>query len=136
MANLNRYEKQANEFLESNGLQLTIGKGEISKKWGFTRYAYKCKLYNGRKEYSFTFYDSVRHFIYDEEPSIYDILACLNGYEVGTFEEFCEDYGYFPIEDSESYKEAQETYKACKQECEGLKRILTPEQLNELQLIQ
>lgn len=136
MAYLNEYEEQAREFLDRNGLRLTIGEGEVVEKWGFKRYAYKCRLYNGRKVYSFTFYDSVWNFEHDKEPREYDILACLNGYDVGTFDEFCEEYGYFPIEDSESYKEAQEIYKACKREYEGLKRVLTSEQIEELQEIQ
>ena len=136
MAYLNEYEEQAREFLNRNGLRLTIGEGEIVEKWGSNRYAYKCRLYNGRKSYGFTFYDSVQNFQNNEEPRAYDILACLNGYDVGTFDEFCDEYGYFPIADRKRYKEAQETYKACKREYEGLKRILTPEQLEELQEIQ
>lgn len=136
MAYLNEYEEQAREFLNRNGLRLTIGEHEIVTKWGSKRYAYKCRLYNGRKSYGFTFYDSVRNYKKNEEPTEYDILACLNGYDVGTFDEFCNEYGYFPITDSKSYKEAQETYKACKREYEGLKRILTPEQIDELQAIE
>lgn len=136
MAYLNEYEEQAREFLNRNGLRLTIGEGEIVEKWDSKRFAYKCRLYNGRRSYGFTFYDSVWNFQHNEEPRAYDILACLNGYDVGTFEEFCDEYGYFPIEDSKNYKEAQETYKACKREYEGLRRILTPEQLEELQEIQ
>ena len=127
MAYLNEYDKQAREFLNRNGLRLTLGEGEITQKWGDMRIAYKCRLYNGYKSYGFMFYDSVLNFKKNEEPTEYDILACLNGYDVGTFDEFCNEYGYSPINDSKNYKEAQEVYKACKREYEGLKRILTPE---------
>lgn len=136
MAYLNEYDKQAREFLARNGLRLTIGERELVRKWGSMRYAYKCRLYNGRKFYSFTFYDSVWNFEHNEETREYDVLASLNGYDIGAFVDFCEGYGYFPIPDSKSYKEAQEIYKACVREYEGLKRILTPEQLEELREIQ
>lgn len=136
MAYLNEYDEQARDFLNRNGLRLTIGEGEIVKKWGDKRFAYKCRLYSGRKSYGFTFYDSVWNYKNNEEPTEYNILACLNGCDVGTFDEFCNEYDYFPINDSKSYKEAEETYKACKREYEGLKRILTPEQLEELREIQ
>lgn len=136
MAYINEYDEQAREFLSRNGLRLTIGKAGIVEKWGDERFAYTCRLYNGRKSYGFTFYDSVQNFKNNEEPSEYDILACLSGYDVGTFDEFCNEYGVFPINSSNDYKEAQESYKACKREYAGLTRILTPEQLEELREIQ
>lgn len=136
MAYINEYDEQAKEFLARNGLRLAIGEGEIVEKWGDERFAYTCRLYNGRKSYGFTFYDSVQNFKNNEEPSEYDILACLSGYDVGTFDEFCNEYGVFPINSSNDYKEAQESYKACKREYAGLTRILTPEQLEELREIQ
>lgn len=136
MAYLNEYDKQAREFLKHNGLRLTIGEGEIVEKWGDKRFAYKCRLYNGRKSYGFTFYDSVRNFQHNEEPRAYDILACLSGYDVGGFDDFCREFGLFPINSSEEYNDASKSYKACKREYEGLKRVLTPEQLEELQEIQ
>ena len=51
-------------------------------------------------------------------PTNYDILACLQKYEVGTFENFCGDFGY----DTDSRK-AFETYIAVQKEFEGVKKV-------------
>lgn len=44
---------------------------------------------------------------YPEPPTEYDVLACLTKNEVGTFENFCSEFGY----DTDS-RTAKKTYKA------------------------
>lgn len=41
-------------------------------------------FYGGSKKWSIT----------QKKPTEYDILTCLQGYEVGSFEDFCDDFGY------------------------------------------
>lgn len=49
-----------------------------------------------------------------QPPHIYDVLACLQKVDPGTFEDFCADFGY----DTDSRK-ALATYDAVKKEYEG-----------------
>ena len=66
-----------------------------------------------------------------KEPNLYDVLTCLQKYEVGTFEDFCANFGY--DEDSRS---AEKTYKAVCKEFEAMERLFTNEELEILSLIQ
>lgn len=66
-----------------------------------------------------------------KEPELYDILTCLTKYDVGTFENFCSEFGY--DEDSRS---AEKTYNAVVKEYESMCRLFSDEELEVLQLIQ
>lgn len=63
-------------------------------------------------------------------PDLYDVLACLQKYEVGTFEDFCDNFGY----DSDS-RTAEKTYKAVLKEWKAMERLFNNEELELLQLI-
>lgn len=65
-----------------------------------------------------------------KEPSDYSILACLQKYDVGTFEDFCGDFGY----DTDSRK-AEKIYFAVQKEYSELVRLFTEEELEELREI-
>lgn len=65
-----------------------------------------------------------------KEPTLYDILTCLTKYDVGTFENFCSEFGY--DEDSRS---AEKTYNAVVKEYESMCRLFSDEELEVLQLI-
>lgn len=67
----------------------------------------------------------------DAVPNEYDVLACLEKYDVGTFEDFCSEFGY--DEDSRS---AEQIYIAVIKEYKDLTRIFTEEQMEELSEIQ
>lgn len=64
-------------------------------------------------------------------PTLYDVLACLQNYDVGSFEDFCSDFGY-----DEDSRTAEKTYKAVLKEWEAMERLFTSEELELLQLIQ
>ena len=53
-----------------------------------------------------------------KNPPIYSILSCLQKYDVGTFENFCADFGY----DTDS-RRAEKTYKAVRQEYEDFSAL-------------
>ncbi len=48
----------------------------------------------------------------------YDVLSCLTKNDVGTFEQFCWEFGY----DTDS-RRAERTYKACKKEYANVTRV-------------
>jgi hypothetical protein len=61
----------------------------------------------------------------------YDLLACVEKSDPGTFEDFCSNFGY----DSDSRK-AFDVYLAVQQEAAKIQRFFTEEELKELQEIQ
>lgn len=64
-------------------------------------------------------------------PNEYDVLACLGKYDVGTFEDFCSEFGY-----DEDSRTAEKFYIAAIKEYKDLTRIFTEEQMEELREIQ
>ena len=67
---------------------------------------------------------------YPKAPNEYDILACLQKYDVGTFEDFCSDFGY----DEDSIT-ANKTYQAVCNEFKDVQTIWTDEEIELLQEI-
>lgn len=63
-------------------------------------------------------------------PTLYDVLACLQKYEVGTLEDFCSDFGY----DNDS-RTAKKTYKAVVKEYDKMCSLFSSEELEVLQYI-
>lgn len=66
-----------------------------------------------------------------EEPTAYSILACLQKYDVGTFENFCGEFGY----DTDS-KKVEKTYSAVVEEFKNVCALFTDAEIEELQEIQ
>lgn len=69
--------------------------------------------------------------IYPEQPTIYDVLACLQKYDVGSFEDFCWEFGY-----NVDSRRAEKIYKAVCKEYEKLCTIFTDEEMELMQEIQ
>lgn len=63
-------------------------------------------------------------------PTAYDVLACLQKYEVGTFEDFCGEFGY----DTDS-KRAEKVYKAVAKEFDNVCKIWSDAEIEQLQEI-
>jgi hypothetical protein len=93
------------------------------------REVFKLQLLRGKKSYTFEFGQSAVKG--NEEPTLYDVLTCLQKYEVGTFEDFCGEFGY----DNDS-RTAEKTYKAVVKEFKAMERLFNSEELEVLQLIQ
>jgi len=129
-----KYLQQVQKFLLKNKIEITIEKAIPQKAplWVADHYGvnYWITLKNSvtNKSYSFDFWGS----IYDKEqhknPNAYDVLACLNTHLDGeSFEDFCSSYGY-EVDSIKAFK----TYKATLKQNEGLKKIFSSEQLEEL----
>lgn len=63
--------------------------------------------------------------------TIYDVIADLQKYELGSFDDFCKDFGY----DTDS-RSAEKIYLACTKEYYDLKKIFSDEEIEKLQMIQ
>ena len=90
------YEKLAKDFAKKHGIKLSfIGEPRYGKYFHTDqqpRYVFKCKLSREGKSYIFTFGQSLAKNA--ERPTIYDILACFTKSDPGTFEDFCNEFGY------------------------------------------
>lgn len=80
------------------------------------------------KQYTFNFGQSIASG--SNQPTMYDILACLQKYPVGTFNDFCGDFGY----DNDSIT-AHKIYKAVAREYKNMERVFGSQVLEEMQEI-
>ncbi len=109
---LSSYEQQAIDFLNSTNTKFKA----VYLKHDFyflgdkqRRDIYRITLIRTGKRYSLTFGQSIAGA--GKTPTPYDVLACLQKYDVGTFEDFCGEFGY-----DEDSRNAEKIYKAvCKE---------------------
>lgn len=116
---MNEYEKQANDFAEKYGVKLAILGKEYKKHFSddkSARWVFKLRLTRNGKRYTFEFGQSVADG--DKNPTMYDVLACFITYNVGTFEDFCSEFGY-----SDDSMKAYKTYKAVIKEYNAVMRL-------------
>lgn len=137
---MNEYEKQAKRFLERTETTLEIKESAIQSASRWTKEGeehgikYDIKLSNKRGEYNFNFWGSIHDKMLKSEGkkaqiTEYDVLACITKYEVGTFWDFINDFGY------EATEETERTYNAVKEEFESISKLFTEEELEELREI-
>jgi len=125
------YEQNAANFATKHGIKLIINSSEYRPYFAEdkeSRFVFKCTLIRNKKRYTFTFGQSLAKG--SEAPSMYSILACLQKYEIGTFKNFCSEFGY-----NEDSRTAERTYKAVCKEYNAVSRLFG-DILDELQEIQ
>ena len=121
---MSEYEVKANEFLKANNIRFSVFYvGETIPNWDDNyRSEYKCRFYNRNTKKSMTvhFFQS----LHDSgiEPTSYDVLACLQKYEVGTIDDFVFEFGY-EVKSWEDVKKIEKTYKAVKREYKNVLRV-------------
>ena len=126
------YQKEAIEFAKKHGIELVINSSNYKKHFSTdkeSRYVFNCTLKCNGKRYTFNFGQSIAAG--GEEPNMYDILTCLQKYEVGTFNNFCGDFGY----DNDSIT-AHKIYKAVAKEYRNMLRVFGEDILTDMQEIQ
>ena len=129
------YNKQATDFLNLTSTSFTAKfQGSLHHEWDkeYLHDAFTCVLKNKLHSYRFTFHQSRNESTGTgaKPPKPYDVLSGITKYEVGTFENFCDNYGY----DTDSRK-AYKTYKAVLKEWKNIELLFTPEQIELLQEI-
>lgn len=93
---MSNYTAKANAFAKKHGLKLeVVGQptyeqhfiNDTSKRW-----IYKMKISRKGKSYSFSFGQSIKAG--KTTPTMYDVLASLTKYDVGSYEDFLGEFGY------------------------------------------
>ena len=101
----------------------------------FEEYAKKKLKYNRVEDMSYREKVKAKNYLArlkaDTVPNEYDVLACLEKYDPGTFEDFCSEFGY-----DEDSKTAERIYIAVIKQYKDLTKIFTEEQMEELSEIQ
>ena len=136
---MNKYVKQAKDFLESCNATLTItylGK-EANASWDETslRNTYRATIKTPKGSMWVKFWDSIAHVKSGEHPNEYDILACLQKYDVGTIDDFVSEYGY-EVNEWSDVKKIQKIYRSVVNEYKKVKRCFTDEQIEAMCEIQ
>ena len=129
---MDEYIKQGMDFLKETG---TTFKAKYIKHGLYfaddkdERAIFRITLKNSKGSYSFRFGQSIAAG--SEEPSAYDVLACLTKSKPEDFKGFCDEYGY----NADSIK-ATKIHKAIIKEWKGISRIFDSEQIEKLREIQ
>jgi hypothetical protein len=130
----NQSKLQEAAKLAVNALGVKIKKEWLKYDYHFAgdkvqRHIFKVKIAKNGRSFSVNFGQSIKEDA--KEPSNYDILACLQKNEVGTFENFCGDFGY-----GEDSRKAEKIYKAVCKEFANMQKLFSDEELEILALIQ
>lgn len=123
---MNNYEIEAKKFLTENKITFSVKYvGETIPMWdGKEHSEFKCRFFNRKNKKSMTvhFFQSIDSA--DKIPSCYDVLACLTKYDIGTIDDFVNEFGY-EINSWQDVKRIDKTYKACKREYKSILRVFS-----------
>ena len=139
---MSEYINQAKKFLRDSRTRIRIKFDSIVE--GFPnsddvlmRNKYKVTLTRNKKQYTFPFYDSHANYIKGKEPTVYDVLSCLQSYEPEWKDmwEMANDMGYI-INSQTTYENVKNTFHGIWDEYRNLQRLYEPEWLEKLGEIQ
>ena len=136
---MNNYQKQAKDFLTNCGATMKIEylTVDINKTWNDNVYrnVYRASIKTPLGVMSVKFWDSVHNTENNIEPTKYDILVCLQKYELGSFEDFVSEFGY-EIDEPQDRRNVKQIYNFACREYQKICRCFTEEQIEELREIQ
>lgn len=133
---MTEYISTAKNFLKSCNAKMSITFKRYGKHFEDNkdfRNIYTVRIDRNGKSFSFQFGDSVMNTRNHKRPTCYDVLACLQKYDVGTFEDFISEFGY-TVDSYEDNKRITKLYRAVTREYEKVTRIFG-DVMNELQEI-
>ncbi len=142
-------EQQAKRFLAACGATMKIKYAGLDMpRWENKLHcAYDCEIKTPRGKMTVRFYDSLRNTKIradsklpmskrrEAEPTEYDVLACLQKYDVGNMEDFMSEFGY-EIKSVKDMTDFIGTYNAVVKEYNSVCAVFTPEQMELLREIQ
>lgn len=122
------YELQGKQFLEETGTTFEVGEPEFGLHFQDDkkpRYRFPVTFKRGKKSFKLTFGQS--YVAGDKAPNAYDVLACLTKSDPGSFENFCDEYGY--------QAGAEHIYKAVCKEWKHVSSMWTAAEIEKMQEI-
>lgn len=145
------YQKQAKDFLKNAGIEIKINffkndsHFEDDKESNIFRDIYKVvfkrkkqnRIDNKISKFTVIFGNSIQATNNNKKPTEYDILACLQKYDLGDFSDFCLEFGYEEFyKNCNGYnKKSMKIYKACVKEFEKVVKFFNDEELELLREI-
>jgi len=123
------YLQQANDFLNSTHTRMSAKFLKFDKYFENdkeSRGIYQITLQRGKTRRTFRFGQSIADSGAGKVPSAYDVLACLQKYDIGSFDDFCSEFGYEPTKSSERI------YKAVCREFEMVCDLWNSEEIERL----
>ena len=140
---MTEYEKQAEDFLKECNAVMDIKFDGLEKpNWDDKKHAaYDCTITTPHGKMDVRFYDSsintefLTMSVREAIPSSYDILSCLNKYDVGTMDDFMSEFGC-EIKCVKDMTDFINTYNAVVKEYQDICRCFTDEQIEKLREIQ
>ena len=136
---MTEYQKQAKDFLvKCNAtMRIIFVDTQINPDWGdnVRRNKYHFILITPLGTMEGSFWDSTYNRARNIRPTAYDILACLEKYDVGTIDDFVSEFGY-EVHSWSDVKKIENLYNAVVKEYNDICRIFTPDQIEMLREIQ
>lgn len=127
---MDEYTEQANQFLAATNTKYSAKFHRCGYHFAedtTKRYIFTCTFKRNGRQFSLKFGQSIAAG--NTLPEAYDVLACLQKFDVGSFEDFCSEYGY------EQTKANERIYKAVCKEFEKVSSFWTEEELEKLREI-
>ena len=128
---MSEYVKQAKEFLESCNatMKITFLGKDTNRMWGesILRNTYRATIKTPFGSMWVKFWDSIHNTRKGNKPTEYDILACLQKYDVGSLDDFISEYGYDP-----EIHNTKQIYNAVCNEYKKVCRCFTEEQIEQM----
>ena len=116
------------DFINRIGLHVEIREnGQTFPRWDLLNKhnTYKVKIERDGETYTYDFCDSLDNTEKGKRPDEYDVLACLEKYPVGSFQDFCDEFGYdaWDYDADDVNAGSMEIYRAVKKEAAGVERV-------------
>lgn len=133
-------EQQAVDFLKESGTKMrivyvdTVQGFPFDDKDKYPHHKYIVTLKRNKRQYSFPFYNSYAAYQAKTRPSKYDVLACLEKYDVGEMSDFVEEFGY-KIVDRKSFLKVEGIWRECREQYQNLRVLFDDEWMEKLQEI-
>ena len=138
---LPKYERRARAFLAATGARLSarILKEDDRPDWerGVARHTlYNVRISSASGSMVVRFWGSARDFL-DGVRTVgaYDVLACIQKTDPGSFDDFAANMGYFPLNSQADYKRARAAWRGCCREAAGVARCWTTSEISTLETI-
>lgn len=129
------YNSNAAKFLLESETKIKISQhGKSTPAWGTEAVnTYMVTLSNARHTYTFEFFDSIKSTREGELRSLdfYSVLACLEKYDPGSFDDFCTNYG-LEFKNEREFVERKTTYFSVLDQYNNVCKLFTEAQLETL----